>query len=564
MLKRPKNNLLMHFVALCFVLALFVSACRATPISMQPTAPVKGGTWIDDVPAAPGSLLPQDSVPVATTLVDQALYAPLFYGDALGQIHPGLATEIPTVANGGASADLKTWTFHLRPGLKWSDGQPLDARDLAYSIKTWSDPTFGKLNANAQNIASMDISPDNLTITMHLKQPIGPFVSNFVDASFGSPLPMHEFQNMKAADILKSPQSQLPDVVSGPFKLDSANSIAQQTYTLVRNPDYYQAALPYLDKVVFRITNNPDTTLKDVQAGQVTSSWFIDISAVDAYKALQDYTLKPDKVSAGVEELWMNENNLALKDVNVRKAVAMAIDHQKLIAVARNGFATPLCTDHPASLNPGYQKDAPCPKYDPAAANALLDAAGWVKGADGVRSKGNLRLDFKYTTTPQAWRKIDQVIVQQDLVAIGIKTTLVNQPSSTFLSTTLPQGQPGVYDIAEFEMPFSYDADDSFFLACASRPTQANGYSGANFAFYCNPAADRLFNQELVTTDPAVRQRVFNQLHQIYLTDFPFITEYAPIDASIVRNTAHNYDPGPMGAQETANIWNWWCTGGHC
>ncbi len=561
MFKRPKNSLLMHSVALCFALALCVSACRATPISTQPTVPVKGGTWIDDVPAAPGSLLPQGSITIYTALVDQALYAPLFYGDALGQIHPGLVTEIPTVANGGASADLKTWTFHFRPGLKWSDGQPLDARDLAYSIKTWNDPTFGK---SFQNIVSMDISPDNLMITMHLNQPIGPFVSSFVDAGFGSPLPMHEFQNMKPADILKSPQVQLPDVVSGPFKLDPANSVSQQIYTLVRNPNYYQAGLPYLDKVIFRIINDPDTILKDVQTGQVTSSWFIDISAVDAYKAIQGYTLKPDKVSAGVEELWMNENNLALKDVNVRKAMAMAIDHQKLIAVARNGFATPLCTDHPASLNPGYQKDAPCPKYDPTAANALLDAAGWGKGADGVRAKGNLRLDFKYTTTTQAWRKIDQVIVQQDLAAIGIKTTLVNQPGSTFFSTTLPQGVPGVYDIAEFEMPYAYDADDSFFLDCASIPSQANGYSGANFAFYCNLAADKLFNKELATTDPAVRQQVFNQLHQIYLTDFPFITEYTPIDVSIVRNTAHNYAPGPMGAQETVNLWNWWCTGGHC
>jgi peptide/nickel transport system substrate-binding protein len=555
----------MNSVALCFLLAMFASACRATPISTQPTAPAKGGTWIDDVPAAPGSLLPQGSGTTYSALVDQALYAPLFYGDALGQIHPGLVTEIPTVANGGASADLKTWTFHFRPSLKWSDGQPLDARDLAYSFKVQSDPSFGENFTDAfQDVVSTDVSPDNLTITMHLKQPDGPFVSNFVDASLGSPLPTHEFQNMKPADIFKSPQAQLPDVVSGPFKLDPANSISQQIYTLVRNPNYYQAGLPYLDKVVFRITNDSDTILKDVQAGQVTSSWFIDISQVDAYKALQGYTLKPDKVSAGVEALWMNENNLALKDVNVRKAMAMAIDHQKLIAVARNGFATPLCTDHPASLNPGYQKDAPCPKYDPAAANALLDAAGWAKGADGVRAKGNLRLDFKYTTTTLAWRKIDQVIVRQELAVIGIKTTLVNQPGSTFFSTTLPQGVPGVYDIAEFEMPYSYDADDSVYLDCASIPSKVNSYGGGNIAFYCNPAADKLFNQELATTDPAVRQQVFNQLHQIYLTDFPFITEYAPIDASIVRNTAHNYAPGPMGAQETVNIWNWWCTGGHC
>ncbi|HEX7736875.1 MAG TPA: ABC transporter substrate-binding protein, partial [Ktedonobacteraceae bacterium] len=253
MLKRPKTRLLMLSVTFFSLLALFLSACGAQG-TVAPTNnnPVKGGTWLDEVPAAPGSLLPQGSDTTYSVLIDQALYTPVVYGDALGALHPGLITEIPTVANGGASADLKTWTFHFRPGLKWSDGQPLDARDLAYSIKTWNDPTFGeKFTTGFQDITSTDVSSDNLTITMHLDKPIGPFVPTFADANPGSPLPMHEFQSMKPADILKSPQGQLPDVVSGPFKIDAANSTSQQIYTLVRNPNYYQAGLPYLDKVVF-------------------------------------------------------------------------------------------------------------------------------------------------------------------------------------------------------------------------------------------------------------------------------------------------------------------------
>ncbi|HEY0754497.1 MAG TPA: peptide ABC transporter substrate-binding protein [Ktedonobacteraceae bacterium] len=566
MLKRPKRSLLMLSVICLSLLAMILSACGAQgTVAPTSTAPVKGGTWIDEVPAAPGSLLPQGSDTTYSVLIDQAIYTPLFYGDPLGQVHPGLVTEIPTVANGGASADLKTWTFKFRSGLKWSDGQPLDARDLAYSFKTWNDPTFGeKFTSGFADVVSTDVSADNLSLTMHLDKPIGPFVANFVDANPGTPLPMHVFSSMKPADILKTPDGQLPHVTSGPFMIDQANSTSQQVYTVVRNPNYYQAGLPYLDKIVFRIANDPDTILKDAQAGQITSSWFIDISKIDAYKAIPGYTAAPDKVSAGFEALWMNENNPALKDVNVRHAIALAIDHDKLISVARNGLATKLCTDHPSSVVPGYQANAPCPAFDPAAANTLLDQSGWVKGSDGVRAKGALRLDFKYTTTTLAWRKTDQVIVQQDLQAIGIKTTLVNQPGSTFFSTTLPQGVPGVYDIGEFEQTFSYDADDSGNLQCSAIPTKANSYAGGNYAFYCNKTADALFNQELSTTDPAVRQDAFNKLHQIYLTDFPFITEYAPVDATIVKNTAHNYASGPEGAQETVNVWNWWCTAGTC
>lgn len=566
MLKKPRFRHVAFAFSLGMVLVLLLSACGPQgTVAPKNDKPVRGGTWIDDVPAGPGSLLPQGSDTTYSTVIDQAIYTPFFAGDAQGHVHPALVTEIPTVANGGATADLKTWIFKIRPNMKWSDGQPLNADDVAYSFKTWNDPAFGeKFTTGFADIVSTDVSPDKLSITIHLDKPIGNFVSNFVDANPGSPLPMHHFSSMKPSEILKSPDSQLPTVTSGPFMIKADESTAQQQYTVVRNPNYYQPGLPYLDKIVFRIVNDPDTILKDAQAHQITSSWFIDISKIDAYKAINGYTATPDKVSAGFEALWMNQNNPALKDVNVRHAIAMAIDHNKLINVARNGLAVPLCTDHPASLTPGYQKDAKCPSFDPAAANKLLDDNGWVKGSDGIRSKGGLRLDFKYTTTLLSWRKSDQLIVQQNLKDIGINTTLVNQPGSTFFGSTLPQGKPGTYDIGEFEQTFTYDADDSGSLNCASVPTAANSYSGGNYSFSCDPARDALYQQELSTTDPAVRQDAFNKLHDNYLTTFPFITEYAPIDATIVKNTAHNYEAGPMGAQETVNVWNWWCNTTGC
>ena len=571
MFKRPKPRFLAMTFSVLSVVILLLSGCGATGTPTSPSGsngnPVKGGTWIDDIPAGPGSLLPNGSDTTYSVILDQVLYAPLFYGDDLGHIHAGIAQDIPTVANGGASADLKTWTFKLRPNLKWSDGQPLTADDLAFTFKLYNNPKFGaKFTTGFQDITSMDVSADKLSLTMHLDKPIGPFVPLFVDADPGAPLPKHIFQNIAPEQILKTPDSQLPSVVNGPFTIKKDGTTPQQQYTFVRNPNYYRASegLPYLDQIVFRVVNDPNTILKDAQAGQIDSSWFIDISKVDAYKAASNYKVASDKVSAGYEALWMNQNNPALKDVNVRKAIAMAIDHQKLITTARSGLANPLCTDHPASLVPGYQADAPCPKYDVAAANTVLDQAGWTKGSDGVRTKNGLRLDFKYTTTLLGWRKTDQLIVRDELQQIGIKTTLVNTPGSTFFGSVLPQGKPGTYDIGEFEQTYSYDADDSSTLNCSAIPSSANGFGGQNYAFWCNKQADALFNKELSTNDPTARQNAFNQLHQIYLTEFPFITEYAPINASVVKNGTHNYSPGPMGAQETVNVWNWWCDGGKC
>ena len=107
------------------------------------TTPVRGGTWTDDFDVDPDSLIPNASSETWSMMVDQALYLPLFYGDAQGVIHAGAASEIPTLQNGGIGADAKTWTFHLRPGLVWSDGRPYDARDVDYTWKLWANPKFG-------------------------------------------------------------------------------------------------------------------------------------------------------------------------------------------------------------------------------------------------------------------------------------------------------------------------------------------------------------------------------------------------------------------------------------
>ena len=104
------------------------------------TAVVRGGTWTA-VTLEPASLIP--NLDSSGLTLDNALYLPLFYGDAQGFVYPGAAREIPTVQNGGISADATTWTFHLRPHLLWSDGAPYDAHDVDYTWKLWNNPNFG-------------------------------------------------------------------------------------------------------------------------------------------------------------------------------------------------------------------------------------------------------------------------------------------------------------------------------------------------------------------------------------------------------------------------------------
>jgi len=554
--------------SLLSVLVLLLSACggpQGTPTPTNGGAAVKGGTFTDDLYEDVDSLIPNGVSETYAVLVDQAIWTPIFYGDSHGNIHPGLASEIPTQANGEVSADLKTWTFKLRPNLVWSDGQPLNADDVNFTWKLWDNPKFGAYSTVGYNlITSADVSADKLSITFHLSAAYEPFLSLWTDGGV-APLPAHHFASMSPDSILKSADNLKPSVVSGPFMV--SESVVHDHFTMVRNPKYYLASqgYPYLDKIVFRFVTDSNTILKDLQSGSIDASWFLDVQKTPAYQALSNYTLTRTATSSGYEAIWINENNPILKDVTIRKALAMAIDHNALIQTARRGAATPLCTDHPSGVVPGYQADAACPKFDPTAASALLQSDGWTLGADGVRTKNGKRLEFQYSTTSNnAWRAADELILQQDFKAIGVKIDIQNYPAGTFFGNILPQGDPNKYQLAEFEQTYTYDGDDATNLACNQIPTAANNYGGGNFAFYCNHALDPLFAQEQGTTDPAKRQAAFNQLHQIYLTDFPFITEYGPLDVAVYKNVVHNYTPGPMGAQETVNIWTWWCTNGQC
>ncbi|HAH00642.1 MAG TPA: ABC transporter substrate-binding protein [Ktedonobacter sp.] len=562
MLERLIPRSLLTAFSLLSLLILMLGACAApVPQPSISTNVTKGGTWIVDLLHEPDSLIPNASSETFSDMIDQSIYTPLFYGDSNGTLHPGLAKEIPTLANGGISPDLKTWTIHLKPNLVWSDGMPLNANDVDFTWKLWNNAHFNATNTVGFNlISSADVSADNLTIVFHLKQSFSPFISLWADGLY-APLPAHHYNNVAPDQILKSADNFNPSVTSGPFMM--SESVPGDHYTVIRNTKYYRASegLPYLDKVIFRIVSDQNKVLKDFQAGTIDSGWLMNVTNPVAYQRLTHYSLIVNPKSTNFEALYFNFHNPILaENLDVRKAIAMAIDHQALIKTARYGQAVQHCTDHSPALQPGYQANALCPTFNVNAANTLLDRDGWVRGADGYRSKDHQKLEFRYSTTiGNPWRGEDEVILQQDLALIGIKLDIKNYPAITFYLSFLTDGKPGTYDIAEFENSFNYNADDSSMLSCNQVPP-----NGFNIDFYCNKALDALYTQEQETVDPTVRQNIFNQIHQIYLTEFPFITLYNPLDMFIVKKGTHNYLPAPEGALETINIWEWWCDRGQC
>jgi ABC-type transport system substrate-binding protein/serine/threonine protein kinase len=533
---------------------------------------VRGGTWVEDF-GEPNSFIPNGLPALAgnafEAIVDQALYLPLIYADAQGIIQPGASTEIPSIQNGDVSADATTWTFHLRPHLVWSDGQPYDARDVDYTWRLWANPRFGANTTLGLNlISSANVSADHLSITFHLKRPFAPFLNDLWVDGFLAPLPAHHFSSMAPEAILKSADLLNPKVVSGPFMM--AESVPGDHFTVVRNPRYYRASvgLPHLDKVVFRIAKDANAYFKDLQTGSATSSPFLDLTALQKFQHMSGDTIVAPPTNIDFEALYFNFHNTILAThPDVRLAMAMAIDQQALIDGPLHGFASPLCTDHGTFYHPGYDPDADCPIFDPVAASKLLEDNGWQKGADGVRTRGNQRLEFEYSTTPNPVVRPDvQPILQRDLQAIGIQLDIQNYPSDEFFGPFLSGGKAspptgavaGRYDIAEFDVSgFGYDPDDSSVLSCNQIPP-----NGFNVTFYCNHALDALYQQEQAAADPGVRQQIFQQIHQIYLMQLPFITLYSPKILYLVRKGTHNYLPSPI--IDTSNIWEWWCDHGKC
>jgi peptide/nickel transport system substrate-binding protein len=511
--------------------------------------PVKGGTVIDGLFEEPDRLIPNTSSETFSVMVQQTIFTPLFYSDDNGVLHPGLASQIPTVSNGGISRDGLTYTFHLRPGLKWSDGQPLDARDVDYSWRLWlNKDLIVNTTVGLDQIKSATVSADRQSITFHLKAPYSPFVSVWTDQNM--PLPAHVLSQMNAKAINTSKFTFMPTVSSGPFMASARK--AGYSITEVRNPNYYQKGLPYLDKLIFRIIPDQTALTNALRAGEIDCGWFLDVSQTNILEHIPGYTyVAAAKKTANIEHALLNLQNPIFKDVRVRQALEYGLNRPAMVRDVRHGQAILAGADEAPALW-SYNPNAKPYPYDPARAAKLLDAAGWKMGADGFRHKNGQKFSVRYSTTAHnLWRAQDELIVLQNFKSLGIEVRIVNFPADTYFGSILPGGK---YDIGEFESNSNFDPDTV--LVAAFRSDQLPP-RGSNWSHYINPTYDKLAFQEEHTSDMGQRKAILGQIQMILNHDLPALWLYHPPDVAEHRNTLHNYAPAPFSV-ETWNTWEWW------
>jgi peptide/nickel transport system substrate-binding protein len=535
-----------------FLLAtLTLTACGHTSSSNGGNTPKFGGTITDGLFEEPDSLLPELSVETYSDLVDAAIWAPLYYGDNTGVIQPGLATPVPTAANGGISPDAKTYTIHLRSGLKWSDGSPLTSDDVAFTLNLFKNPSYGAKTQASEfaNIASVT-TPDPTTVVINLSKPDVVFLAlALTDPLSFAPLPKSVFGSMSPASVSKSSQAFQPTVTSGPFTV--SDRVKSDHITVVKNPNYFQAPKPYLDKIVFKIIPDQNTILTALQSGTIDTSWFLDVNQLAAYRAISGYQVALDKTPGSFEAIYFNMTNPFLADLKVRQAITMGIDVTPIIQNIWKGIASLTCDDGPGTFahDPSL---IPCYTYNQSQAMATLQGDGFTMGSDGYFHKGGKTLELRYSTTAgKAYREQTETIVQDQLHKIGIKIDIVNYPSDTFFGSVLADYSK--FDIAEFANALTYDPDNHTQWGCDQfLPV------GFNISHWCNQDAETQIKKELSDPNQADRTAAFHQLYKDILTDLPAMFYYQFPNISCATQRLHNYAPSPTGPSETWNVWDWW------
>jgi peptide/nickel transport system substrate-binding protein len=452
----------------------------------------------------------------------------LFLVDDRGALVPDRALAVPTRRNGGISGDGRTITYRLRGG-KWSDGEPFDARDVAFTIDALRNPRTAVPDTTAVAAIASYAVPDPRTIVVHLKVPSAPFVSSFLTQGANDPfsiLPRHIGARYASLD-----QSSLDTdpVGLGPFRLTRWKRGERLEFE--RNPYYWRGAArsPGITVVVA-----PDsaTRLLLARTGEVD---VIEVAGldVDAARAVPALTLRATTTNI-VDYLQLNLHSPLLRERTARRAIALAIDRRSLAAKVYRSTLVP--TDS-VQFDVRYRPAAELPAFDPAAARRL-----W-RGA-------NVSLDLAIASH---WRDSGRaaVALAGDLAAAGIAVDVHGYTEAVFWA---PKDAGGTLDGARYDIALTswspaLDPDRSYLLGCAAVPP-----GGGNSMFFCDRRYDRDEALGARTYDPASRAPYYRDAGSRLIEELPIIPLGFERRTYAVNRRLRGFRPNVLGR----DFWNAW------
>ncbi len=486
------------------------------------------------------------------TLVIDLIQRGLWVYDDNQNMVPELAAEIPSVQNGGLSADGKVLTIKLRQGVKWHDGQPVTSADVKFTYDAIMSPknTIDTRYPYEDYFESVE-TPDDQTVVIHFKQPYAGWWTIFPYI-----LPEHilgSLESLDNADWNRAP------VGFGPFKFKEW--LSGDHITLERNPDYWRGA-PKLNTIYVKIVPSSEAQMAAIQAGgQVDIGVFHSYDEVPVLEALGTVDVKG--IYYAYNELYFfnldaKKGHPAFQDARVRRAVAMGIDRDKIAKTLLQGLTQPARTFWDGT---GWDnKNIPVISYDPKAAAALLDEAGWIDNdGDGIRDKDGVKFSFTHRTT--AGRKIRedaQLVVQQSLKELGIDMVIDNVAYDLFFESYADGGPIylGDYGMAgwsdgSYPDPGTY----AYYWLCDQIPSEENP-TGGNFQFYCNKEVDELIRKQDTTVEPTERRAIFDRIQQIMYDETVIVPMWNDPDLWSVNKRLTNVRIGGWSPFWNAHEWD--------
>ena len=489
------------------------------------------------------------------------------YGPDAKPLANALAAEIPTVANGGVSADLTTVTWKLRQGVKWSDGSAFTADDVAFTFSLMADPKTAVSTSDAAEGVKSVVAKDANTVVVTYNAP----TPNFYQWGVGTCCYILQKKQFEAfqGEKLKDAPGNLKPIGTGPYVVDTFKSGDVVTYKM--NDQFRDANKPYFKTVTFKGGGDAPSAARAVfQTGDVDYAWNLQVEA-GILKPMADTSTKGKLLTvygSSVERILLNfadpTASLGAKrgepdtkhpffngpdGKTVRTALAMATDRK---TVAQQIYGDGLAGKAGCNIVtgvPDYESTATadfCAKFDTAAAGKLLDDAGWKLGTDGVRAKGGIKLNIVYQTTVNAVRQKTQDIMKQNWEKAGFKVELKSVPADVFFTNTSPDGANHFW--ADVEM-FTNNSDPDFtnYLngwTSKQAAGSANNWNSANYNRYQNPAYDTIIDSLRTEKDPAKRASLFKQANDILILDVVIIPVVTRTQVtSGISNTLKNVVP---------------------
>jgi peptide/nickel transport system substrate-binding protein len=468
---------------------------------------------------------------------------------------PDLITVIPTVENGGISADHKTYTYHLRSHVRWHDGVPLTSKDAKFTYEIIMDPNVQVESREGwDEVASAD-TPDDTTIVFHLKQPYPDFVSEtFYDESV---LPEHLLKNSRG-DLFHSAAFHHAPVGSGPFKFESW--VPGSNITLVANHDYYGKG-PYLDQIIFKFVPNENALLVQLKTGEVD---MFDNANINFMSQLQDiagiHVYKTPMLM--YEHLDFNTENPILKDVRVRRALSYATDKQEIADRIYNGVVKVAALDEFDASSYFSSEAAAKAVFDPAKARRLLLEAGWKDSdGDGICDRNGQPLKLNISASAgQPNRERTELVLRDQWRKVGIDLELANY-SPTVLYGTYEDGgilKRGKFDVAMYAWLSSPSQSrrESLYESTAVPP------AGQNHPRYLNAELTELLEKGGREPDLARREAIYQRVQDILVDEAPVVPLFWYTAIDPVTTRLHNFRPNATQSADTWNAAEWYVTGG--